>query len=155
METALNSLQVRNNILKSKLVHEQLKYGNYPFLDFSREISQLVIEYAKHNSIFKAASILGLNPYVVMKWFIQGQRGNPKFRSFYLRISYINRRLNGEVIPQIEEIIPEFKEHYDISHHGNAWCYTTYVDGEKVAIISGDLENLKKKVKSRELPLYE
>lgn len=155
MEEALNNLQNRSNILKSKLVHEQIKHGNYPFTDFSREISQLVSEYPKHNSIFKTASVLGLNPHEVMKWFVQGLLGNPKFRSFYLRINYINRKLNREVVPQIEENIPEFKEKYEISRQDNAWCYTTHVDGEKVAIISGDLESLKNKVKSLKLPLYE
>ncbi len=158
MENALNNLQNRNNILKSKLVHEQLKYNIYPFNSFRREMSQLLNEYYKHKSIFKAASILGLNLNMVMKWYIQGQRGNIQFKSFYLRINHINNlgRADEDVSSADEvgsSLDEEVFQDYVISRYGDGWSYTCYVDGEKVFLISGDLDNLKSKVKSQNLPL--
>lgn len=158
MENALNNLQNRNNILKSKLVHEQLKYDNYSFNSFQREMSQLLNEYYKHKSIFKAAYILDLDLNMVMKWYIQGQRGNLQFKSFYLRINHINNlRSADEEVSSADEVDSslddEFCEDYVISRYGDGWSYTCYVDGEKVFLISGDLDNLKSKVKSQNLPL--
>lgn len=151
METVLNNLENRNNILKSKLLHNRLKYNNYSFNSFKKEMSQILNEYHKHKSIFKAASVLGLNQNMVLKWYIQGQRGNLQFRSFYLRINHINNLKNTVEEPVVfnEEICEDHK----ISRYGDGWSYTTYVDGEKVCLISDDLENLKNKVKSQNLPL--
>lgn len=152
MENALNNLQNRNNILKSKLIHEQLKCGNYPFKSFKREMSQLLNEYYKHESIFKAASILGLNTNIVMKWYIQGQKGNLQFKYFYLRINHINNLGNSDEEDEVS-FEGEFDDDYVISRYGDGWSYTCYVGGEKVFLISDDLENLKNKVQSQNLPL--
>lgn len=88
----LNNLQERNNSLKSKLRHEQLKYGTYSFNKYKDESLLVLDAYEKHKSIFKAASSVGLDRDVVMKWFMRGMNGDPKFRPFYLSINNINGR---------------------------------------------------------------
>ena len=69
--------------------------------------------------------------------------------SFYLAINQLNGFNPIEIIPEIKEI----KNDYEISEFEDAWSYTTEVDGEKVSIVSGDLEHLKNIVRSRNLPL--
>ena len=144
---ALNSLQERNNNLKSKLLHEQLKYGNYKFKNFKNDSLLVLDAYRKHKSIFKAASAVGVERNLVLKWFIQGQFGNPQFRDLYFGI----RRINGFEPMELSEV-EEVKKDYVLSEFGDAWCYTTYVDGEKISIISSDLDNLKDKVQAMDLP---
>jgi hypothetical protein len=63
---ALNSLQERNNNLKSKLLHEQLKYGNYKFKNFKNDSLLVLDAYRKHKSIFKAASAVGVERNLVL-----------------------------------------------------------------------------------------
>ena len=148
----LYTLQKRNNSLKSKLRHEQLKYRNYPFKKFKYGLALVLDAYKTHKSIFKAASSVGIDKNIAMKWFIQGMNGDPEFRDFYLTINKINgfkpQVLKGDGI-QVEET----KKEYDIVQIADSWVYTTHVDGEKVSIISGDSDQLKQKVKDRNLPL--
>ena len=154
-ENALNNLQRRKNSLKFLLKHDQLKHGTYSF-DYSRKYILTVLNlYKIYGSFFKASSIVGLAQNEIMKWYIQGQLGNPKFRGFFLAINEINRskdkKIDEEVIPEGETNLNE--DDYVISEYGDGWSYKTYVGGEKIFIISDDLETLKRKVKDRHLPL--
>lgn len=150
-ENAFYNLENRMNSLKSKLRHEQLKYGVYPFNKFKSELSLVLDAYRTHKSIFKAASSVGVDKDLAMKWFIQGMAGDPEFREYFLTIN----RINGFKLEIPEEDIPkdEEKKAYDISQSGNAWVYTTDLNGEKLSIISSDLEQLRRKVMDRNLPL--
>ncbi|WP_458455412.1 hypothetical protein [Methanobrevibacter sp.] len=148
----LINLQKRNNSLKSKLRHEQLKYGTYKFNNFKNESLLVLDAYKKHKSIFKAASSVGVDKNVAMKWFIRGMNGDSKFRSFYLSINNINgfsSRTHEDILMEVEKI----EDLYDINRFDNVWVYTTLLDGEKISIISGNLDNLRQKVKARNLPL--
>ena len=156
---ALKNLQKRNNSLKSKLLHNQLKYGSYQFKNFRRDSLNVLEEYKHYKSIFKSASSTGIDYNLAIKWFVQGQRGNPQFRDFYCGISMI-KTFKDDVssdFPKIaEEVTPQVTEwegDYKISKYGDGWSYTTYVDGEKIFIISNELEDLKKKIIDRKLPL--
>ena len=42
---------------------------------------------------------------------------------------------------------------FEISQYGDGWSYKTFRDGEKIFIISNDLETLKNKVRTKHLPL--
>ncbi|WP_405268357.1 hypothetical protein [Methanobrevibacter sp.] len=151
-ENAFYNLEKRLNSLKSMLRHEQLKYGMYSFRKFKKELLLVLDAYKTHKSIFKAASSVGVDKNMAMNWFIQGLEGDPEFRDFYLSISKINGfepQSHDDIISQVEEI----KNAYDILAFEDSWVYTTHVDGEKVSIISGDLDQLKEKVKSKNLPL--
>ena len=54
---ALNSLQIRNNSLKSKLFHEQLKLGQYSF-EFQRKYMGLILnEYKKDLEFFYISNL--------------------------------------------------------------------------------------------------
>lgn len=159
MDIALKNLQKRNNSLKSRLIHEQLKCGSYPFKNFKRESLKILEEYKHHKSIFTAASNLGINYNLAVKWFIQGQLGNPQFRDFYCGVYRINNSdadvsfnqhgVTEEIAPQVNELEGDYK----ISQYGDGWSYTTYVDGEKIFIISDELDTLKKKIIDKHLPL--
>ena len=149
---ALANLQKRNNVLKSKLLHDRLKYGTYQFNALKKELLMVLNAYKLHKSLIKAAKTVGIDEYLAIEWFIEGQLGNPKFRGFYLGINRMNGfkpQTHYDIITDVEEI----KKEFDISQIGNSWIYTTYVDGEKISIISGDLDQLRQKVKSRNLPL--
>lgn len=151
-EDAFYNLEKRLNSLKSKLRHEQLKYGIYSFNKFKKELLLVLNAYKTHRSIFKAASSVGVDKNIAMKWFIQGMNGDSQFRDFYLVINEINGfkpKSQQDILSQADEI----KKTYDISKFEDAWVYTTHVDGEKVSIISSDLDNLRQKVKARGLPL--
>ena len=52
----------------------------------------------------------------------------------------------------LESIVHDEKD-YIISQYGDGWSYKTFIDGEKIFLISNDLDNLKKKVKAKRLPL--
>ena len=119
----------------------------------------ILSEYKYHKSIFKAALSVGINHNIAIKWFIQGQMGNHHFRDFYCGISRINKS-NGSVDFKSSTVgvdstskVGEFEEDYKISKYGDGWSYTTYVGGEKVFLISNELDNLKKKVVDKKLPL--
>lgn len=147
----VNTLQKRNNSLKSKLRHEQLKYGAYSFNKFKNELRLVLDAYRTHKSLFKAASTVGVDRDIAMKWFIQGMNGDSEFREFYLTINRINGSISqshDESLSQVEE-----KEEYGISAFGDAWVYTTDVDGKRISIISSNRDQLRHMVKSRNLPL--
>ena len=83
--------------------------------------------------------------------------GNPNFRSFFLAIEGINSN-NDESVGEnwdsdCEIDLKDFDGDYVISQYGDGWSYKTYVDGEKIFIISNELESLKKKVKDKHLPI--
>ncbi|AMD17911.1 hypothetical protein TL18_07660 [Methanobrevibacter sp. YE315] len=148
----LNNLQKRNNSLKSKLRHEQLKYGNYSFKVSNKELLLVLDAYKTEKSLIKAASSVGVDKNIALNSYIQGRDGNPKFRPFYLAINDINGvevSTHKDIISQVEEI----ENSYNLIAFDDAWVYTTHLDGEKISIISSDLDSLKKKVKDRNLPL--
>ena len=111
---------------------------------FDGKLSLVLQEYKIHKSITKAAIKIGLNPNVVMKWFIEGQKGNPNFEVFYLGVARINN-LNSEKVVLAENEDSEIvgKKDYTLESIGGSWVYTTFVDDEKVSIISSDLNHLK------------
>lgn len=77
---------------------------------------------------------------------------NSEFRDYYLTIN----RINGFVPESHENMhsdVGKTKNEYNISASGDAWVYTTCVDGENISIISCNLDQLRHKVKSRGLPL--
>ena len=151
-ENAFYNLEKRINSLRSKLRHEQLRSGAYSFKKSKKELLLVLDAYRTHKSIFKAASSVGVDKDIAMKWFIQGMDGDPEFREFYLMINEINGfkpQIRQDVRSQIEEI----KNAYELSQIEGSWVYTTQMDGEKISIISGDLDNLRQKVKDRNLPL--
>jgi hypothetical protein len=157
-EIVLNNLQKRNNLLKSQLIHDQLKHGNYSF-GYYRKYSLIVLEeYRKHRSFFKASQAVGISQEEMMNWYIQGQRGNTEFRGFYLAVNDINNekeeifQTNSKDAEELNDNVMD-EGNYVISPYGDGWSYKTYVDGEKIFIISNELETLKKKVKSKHLPL--
>lgn len=159
-QNVLNTLIKRNNSLKSKLISLQIQNDTYPF-DYVRKYSMIVInEYKKHRSIFKSASNANIDYNTVLNWYIQGQLGNSKFRDFYLAIENINtetdvsiKKDDSPVIENNADNVETLNGVYEISQYGDGWSYKTYVGGEKIFIISNDLDNLKKKVKAKNLPL--
>ena len=157
----LNNLQKRNNSLKSRLIHEQLKSGNYSFQHFRKHSLIILNEYKKHPSFFKVSSVVGIPQKELLNWYIQGQMGNPMFRGFYLAIEEINNGreekiiIKNDVDVQSEETGGIDEGEYLISRYGDGWSYKTYVDGEKIFIISAELDTLKGKVKDRHLPIDE
>lgn len=156
--TALESLEKRNDYLKSELLHQQLKYGKIPLNYYKKYCLIIINEYKKCRSIYKSASNVGIEQKVVMDWYIQGQLKNQVFRSFYLTIKNINQKTENnhpadDEIASPDEPVIEFEGDYVISQYGDGWSYKTYLDGEKIFIISDELESLKKKVKDKHLPI--
>lgn len=153
----LNNLEKRNDLLKSKLIHEQLKYGNYSFKYFNKHSQLILNDYVYTKSLFKSSLNTGIDYSDVFNWFIQGQLGNPIFKDFSKAITNINNIQNHDedLTESIEEIPAEnpIEGEYEISQYGDGWSYKTFIDGEKIFIISGDLKKLKDKVKSKRLPL--
>ncbi|MBR4446969.1 hypothetical protein [Methanobrevibacter sp.] len=156
----LDNLQERNNLLQSKLIHDQLKYGTYHF-GYFKNCLVIISEYKKFRSFFKVSTVLDISQNEMINWYIKGQMGNSKFRSFYLAINGINNR---KIIDAVEDgagideeivsgnIVNEEKD-YAISQYGDGWSYRTFIDGKKIFIISNELRTLKDKVKSEHLPL--
>ena len=156
----LNNLQQRNNSLKSILLHEQIRYDNYPFEYFQKYSSMILEEYRKHGSFYKASLNVGIDYGVVINWYVQGKMDDPVFNKFSKSID----NLNGVLIEQdssndsnVETQEDSGDNHIDgdymISQYGDGWSYKTFVDGEKIFIISNDLETLKDKVRNKHLPL--
>ena len=146
--TRLSNLEKRNNGLKSLLLRDQLKHGSYSYKRLEDKILLILNEYKINKSLTMAAFNNGFNPNLVLKWFVEGQKGNPNFKIFYEGIKRIN---NFE--PNDEDL--EFKDDdYEIEYVGGSWVYTTYVDGEKIAVISSNLKHLKEKVSNKNLPIY-
>ena len=156
-ENVLNNLQKRSNSLKSQLIHEQLKSGSYLSENFKRYQLDVLREYKTHKSFFKVSSIVGISQKEIMDWYIQGQMGNPNFRGFFLAVNDINNEGTQKEVdnePVVDIGLSEFNDgEYVISQYGDGCSYKTYVDGEKIFIISNDLDTLKKKVRDRHLPL--
>ena len=155
-ESVFNSLQKRKNSLKFKLMHSKLKHGTYSFDNSRNDVLTVLNHYKKYGSFFKVSSIVGLTQNEIMNWYIQGLFDNPKFRGFSLVINEINTCNAGKIDDEpVRESETNFNQddEYIISEYGDGWSYKTYVDGEKVFIISNDLENLKRKVKDRHLPI--
>lgn len=153
-EKVFDSLQKRKNSLKFKLIHSQLKHGTYSFDNSRKYILTVLNQYSKYGSFFKASSNVGLTQNEIMNWYIQGQLGNPKFRGFFLAINEINKS-NAEIEGESSKRDTNFNhdDKYIISEYGDGWSYKAFVGGETVFIISNNLENLKRKVKDRNLPL--
>ena len=153
---SLNQLNRKNNQLKSRLLQRQLMNRTYSFEYSKKEMLDVINAYKTHKSIFKAASSVGVDVGLAMKWYNQGSCGNPAFRGFYLAINDINEGIGlDEPIKSDDQIIQNksFDGDYKISQYGDGWSYTTYVDGEKIFIISNELDGLKEKVRARNLPL--
>ena len=155
--SSLNDLQKRNNALKSKLLHDKLKHGTYHFNTFKREILLVLNSYKTHRSLIKASKTVGLDKNLAMEWFIEGLFGNPEFRGFYLVVSQMDKFKPQTISPEVEEVIsPEVEEvvkNYTISEYFNSCVYTAEIDGEKISIISKDLDTLKQLVRSKNLPI--
>ena len=156
-KNVLYNLQQRSNHLKSRLTHEQLMHDNFSFGYFKKYSNLILNEYRKHKSLFKASQIVGIDYNTVMDWYVQGQLNNPRFRGFYLLINEINNGKDAEdeieEDVEVDENVENFDEGYIISEYGDGWSYKTYIDGEKIFLISNDLKTLKKKVRDRHLPL--
>ncbi|MEE1134748.1 MAG: hypothetical protein UHW60_08255, partial [Methanobrevibacter sp.] len=99
---------------------------------------------------------------IVFKWYFQGLSGNPNYRDFYLAVRDIGDLSTENFTFEMEddEIIESAPVNsaledgeYVISQYGDGWSYKTYVDGEKIFIISTELETLKDKVKDKRLPI--
>ena len=149
-ENVLNNLQKRNDLLRLKLIHEQLKFQNYSF-HFIKKYSLLLInEYKKHNSLFKSSLNVGLDYNVVLNWYVQGLLGNSPFRQFFLAINDIGILDDSESEIKSEG---ETEWEYMISQYGDGWSYKTYIGGEMIFIIANELDDLKRKVKLKHLPL--
>jgi hypothetical protein len=162
ISSALKSLEKRNTSLKSILLHEKLRHGEIPLTYFKKYSLDILNEYKYSKSIYKSSKNVGINPMLVMKWYMQGQLGNPHFRGFYLVIEKINNDSEFKVDDSPETDVPDrvskdipdnVEEDYIISEYGDGWSYKTYVGDEKIFIISDDLETLKGKVRNRHLPL--
>ena len=105
----------------------------------------------------------GINPNLALKWFVEGQKGNPKFEIFYQGIKRINSfGSDGKDLESIDgahEIESDGKDlevtipDYEIEYIGGSWVYRTYIDGNRISIISSDLKHLKEKVSNRNLPI--
>ena len=165
-DNALKYLEKRNDSLKSILLHQKLKHGEIPMDYYKKYSLNLLNEYKNSRSIVKSAESIGINHNIAMNWYIQGQLGNPQFRGFYLVITHINQSadLNSPCSSDVEtavcetdseqESVPkDFEGEYKISEYGDGWSYKTYVGGEKIFLISGKLDDLKRKVKDRNLPI--
>lgn len=161
-QNAINSLQIRTNSLKSKLFHEQLKLGQFSF-KFQRKYMYLILnEYKKTNSLVKSAEIVGIDYELVFKWYFQGLCDNLYYKDFYLAVQEIGnfstksstfKTGTDETIESAPIYNTIGEEEYIVSRYGDGWSYKTYVDGEKIFIISNEIETLKKKVKDKRLPI--
>ena len=145
----LSNLEKRNNGLKSLLLHDQLKHGSYSYKHLQDKILLILNEYKVNNSLTIAAFNSGVSPSLVLKWFVEGQKGNPNFEIFYDGIKRINsfEPAEGDL-----EIVDE--KDYEIEYVGGSWVYKTSFGGEKISIISSDLKHLKEKVCNRNLPIH-
>ena len=86
----LSDLEKRNNGLKSLLLHDQLKHDNYSYKHLENKILLILNEYKINRSLTVSAFNSGINPNLVLKWFVEGQKGNPNFEIFYKGIKRIN-----------------------------------------------------------------
>ncbi len=136
---ALHDLERKNNKLKSKLRHNQLKNNSFR-LNKSKRILDLALEmYKSNSSLVKTAMDLDLDKNALINAYIGGQRGNPEFQQFYLEINKIDGRdIDSKV--------------YTLDNVGTNWVYTVIVDGKKISLISSDLNRLKEIIRDKNLP---
>ncbi len=142
----LINLEKASNQLKSKLLHDKLKYDNYSYRDLEKDILLILNEYKIHKSIARSASNLGISRTVAVRWYIEGQRGNPNFKLLSSGIQNINNRGNRTDY----EIVGK---EYEIVNSNGSWIYNALVDGEKISVISSDLDHLKERIMEKNLPL--
>lgn len=143
MDYRLSRLERRNNRLKSKLRHFQLKNNSFTLNYSKKEMADGLNEYKKSGSLVKSALNLGFDKNSLVNSYIEGQRGNPEFREFYIEINKI-KDPNFQIKKENE---------YSLENEGYSWIYTTKVDGKKVSLISRDFDRLMEKVKDKKLPL--
>ena len=127
--TNIDKLNRKNIQLKSKLHQKQLEHGIYSFGYSKKEMLNVLNAYKTHKSIFKAASSVGVDGNVAMKWYSEGVCGNPTFRGFYLAITDINDDSNLDAAVESDDPVVkvnEFEGDYRISQYGDGWSYTTY-----------------------------
>lgn len=158
----LDNLQERSNSLQSILIRDQLRQGAYNF-GYFKSFLEIINEYKKFRSFFKVSHVVNVSQQELLGWYIQGQMGNPQFRSFYLAIRDINNiktrdtsnKISQEIV--VEETVSDSgaieEGDYIISPYGDGWSYKTFRDGEKIFLISGELKTLKEKVRAKRLPL--
>lgn len=159
----LSNLEKRNNGLKSLLLHDQLKHDNYSYKHLENKILLILNEYKINKSLTMAAFNNGINPNLALKWFVEGQKGNPNFEIFYQGIKRINsfgfdwgdleNIDDGHEIESDRKDLKAANPNYEIEYAGGGWVYRTYIDGNRISIISSDLKHLKEKVSKRNLPL--
>lgn len=142
-------LEKRNNRLKSLLLHDQLKYGSYSYKYLEDKILLILNEYKINKSITLSAFNVGINPGLAIRWFVEGQKGNPNFKILYSGIKRIN---NPDYCEEKVDVIGG--SDYEIECIDGSWVYTACVDGKNVSIISSDLEHLKERISSKNLPLH-
>lgn len=135
----LHDLERKNNKLKSKLRHDQLKNNSFRPNQSKRILDCVLEKYKSNHSLLKTAMDLGLDKNTLINAYIEGQRGNPEFRQFYLEINTIDGRDTDS-------------KEYTLDNVGTNWVYNVIVDGKKISLISSDLERLKEKISDRNLP---
>lgn len=159
----LSNLEKRNNGLKSLLLHDQLKHDNYSYKHLENKILLILNEYKINKSLTMAAFNNGINPNLALKWFVEGQKGNSNFEIFYQGIKRINsfgfdwgdleNIDDGHEIESDRKDLKAANPNYEIEYIGGSWVYRSYIDGNRISIISSDLKHLKEKVSKRNLPL--
>lgn len=153
-ENQLLNLKRKNSNLKSRLHHIQLKHENYSYKYLERDMALVLERYEQNRSLVKSASDLNLDKRTVLKWYFEGQKGNPAFKSFSQKINSINGSDgNSSEIEFADDACDE--NEYEIIKTENNWIYTCILDGEKHSLISNDLERLKQKVRDSDLPITE
>ena len=69
----------------------------------------------------------------------------------------ISKKSDAEFCEKSNNIFEENNNDSDsdfiISEYGDGWSYKTYVNGEKIFLIANELDDLKNKVRSQNLPL--
>lgn len=140
----VHDLTRKNNRLKSKLRHAQLKNNVFKPNHSKSELDLVLKYYEKDKSLIRACLNNDLNTSNVINAYVQGSLGNPGFREFYMAINRINN-------PDFE-VKTEPANEYTLENEGFSWIYTTVIDGEKISLISSDYERLSKKIKDRNLP---
>ena len=113
------------------MLHDQLKYGSYSYKRLEEKMLLILNEYKINKSITLSAFSSGINPSLAIKWFIEGQKGNPNFKILYFGIKRINNR---DYCEENADVIED--NDYELECVSGSWVYTTYADGKKVSIIS-------------------
>lgn len=139
----LHDLVRRNNRLKSRLRHAQLKNNLFKLNHSKKGLDLVLKDYKLDKSLIKACLSNRLNSHNVINAYVQGALGNPGFREFYLEVNKINNL-------QLEVKSKPVKD-YTLKNYGSCWIYTTVINDEKISLISSDYERLVKTIKERKL----